>query len=426
MNPLENPATAATANSLLFFLNGGLSSETGMSVNIEKALGIPAVWAATNFLSGTIAGLPLNIYKKTKDGREKQSGQLSRLLHDAPNAEMSSFEWRKYTFERVFTEGRSYTLIDRNRRGGIVDLWPLDADQVTPKRKNGKKYYEFAEHHDDKRRKPTITTYEASDIIDIPFMLKSDGISHYSPIYTNKETIALGIAATQYGSRFFANGGVPPFVLTGPFQSAGALKRSSEDLRQAIQSASAERRLALSLPEGHEIHPLGADPEKSQLVALKKYLNEEIARIYSLPVLFIQDLSKGTYANTEQQDLHLVKHTIKRWVEQVEQELNLKLFGRNNTRFYVEFNLDGLLRGDFKTRMEGYSKAVQNALMTPNEIRQKENLAAKDAADDLLIQGATVPLGSQEKEELKDDAEQDEATDAWNPQWWTAGDGWKW
>jgi HK97 family phage portal protein len=109
----------------------------------------------------------------------------------------------------------------------------------------------------------------------------------------------------------------------------------------------------------------------------------------------LQDLTHGTIGNTEQQDLHLVKHTIRRWVVQAEQELNLKLFGRDNQDQYVEFNLDGLLRGDFATRMAGYATAVQNAIMQPAEIRDKENLPFVEKSDSLLIQGATVPLGTQ-------------------------------
>jgi HK97 family phage portal protein len=130
-----------------------------------------------------------------------------------------------------------------------------------------------------------------------------------------------------------------------------------------------------------------------QLLELQRFSIEQIARIYSLPPVFLQDLTHGTFSNTEQQDLHFVKHTVKRWVEQFEQEMNLKFFGRGSD-FYVEFNVDGLLRGDLKSRMEAYAVSIQNAIRTPDEIRAIENLPAKGATE-LLIQGATVPLGSQ-------------------------------
>ncbi|NMG39895.1 phage portal protein [Chelativorans sp. ZYF759] len=358
-------------------------------MTIDSALGVPAVWAAANFLPGTLAGLPLHLYKRTSSGRERASGGLATVLHDAVNPGMSSFDWRIYMFGQVFTEGRGVTFIERNATGKPMNLWPLDPGGVTVKRKNGQKVYEY---RDGQSRK---VVYEASEVIDIPFMLKRDMLGHRSPILTNKDVVGLAQAVTRYGSKFFQNGGVPPFAITGPFQSAGALQRSADDLAAAVQKAAKENRLALSLPPGHDIKQLGVDPEKSQLVELQRFIIEQIARIYSLPPVFLQDLTHGTFSNTEQQDLHLVKHTIKRWVEQFEQELNLKLFGRNNNRQYAEMNVDGLLRGDFKARMEGYAKGIQNAILKPNEVRRRENLPDDPEGDKLLVQGATVPLGSQ-------------------------------
>jgi HK97 family phage portal protein len=384
----ENPAVPISSASILALFGMSGESAAGVNVTTENALGVPAIWAAVNFIAGTIAGLPLHVYKKSGDGREKVKGGLASILHDAVNDECSSFEWRKYSFERVLTGGRSLTFIERNEAGRVINLWPLNPAEVTVRRKNGKRLYELAQG--DKR-----VIYAASEIIDIPFMLDADMLTARSPILTNRDTIGLAIAATQYGSKFFNNGGVPPFVMTGNFQTGAALNRASADLEDAVKKASREGRMALTLPAGHEIKSIGVDPTKSQLVELKRFLIEEMARIYSLPPNFLQDLTHGTFSNTEQQDLHLVKHTIKRWVEQVEQELNLKLFGRTSNNTYVEFNLDGLMRGDFKTRMEGYATAIQNGVLKPNEVRRQENRPDDPHGDALLIQGATVPLGTQ-------------------------------
>jgi HK97 family phage portal protein len=171
------------------------------------------------------------------------------------------------------------------------------------------------------------------------------------------------------------------------------LERSSADMEAAVQNAAKQRKLALSIPTGHEIKSIGADPEKSQLVLLQRFVIEQIARIYSLPPVFLQDLTHGTFTNTEQQDLHFVKHTLKRWVEQFEQELNLKLFGRGNGKQYVELNVDGLLRGDFKTRMEGYARAITTGQLAPDEAREMENRPKMGgAAGKLHMQGAMLPI----------------------------------
>lgn len=366
----------------------GLTSAAGVSVTEDKALAVPAIWAAVNFIAGTLAGLPLHAYRDGET-RKRLTGPLARLLHDAVNNETSSFDWRKYTFERALTGGRAFTYIERDDRNQPVNLWPFDPDGMTARRKDLRTTYEYRDGAG------ATKTYAASEIIDLAFMLRSDGLQHRGPIATNRDTIGLAIAATEYGSRFFQNGGVPPFAVTGNFLSGQAMNRAADDLAEAIRKAAKDDRQALILPTGLDIKSIGADPEKSQLVELKRFLIEEIARIYSIPPTFLQDLTHGTFSNTEQQDLHFVKHTLKRWAEQFEQELNLKLFGRSRAGRFVELNMDGLLRGDFKTRMEGNAQAIQNAILTPNEVRRRDNLPDMDGGDELLVQGATVPLGSQ-------------------------------
>ena len=385
---VENPRVPISSEEILKFFGLDDVEAAGETVTIDKAMGIPAIWAAVNFLSGTMASLPLHLYKRTDSGREKVSSDLATIIHDAVSPEMTSFDWRKYTFERVFTGGRGLTFIERNTMGRVINLWPMNPMNTVVERRNGRKVYRYTENG-------RTVIYEASEVIDIPFTLEADGITARSPIMTNKDVIGLGIASTKYGGKFFNGGGVPPFAVTGNFTSGAGLKRGAADLNQAVREAAREKRLALTLPTGHEIKPIGTDPEKSQLVETRKFQVEEYARIYSLPPNFLQDLSNGTFNNTEQQDLHLVKHTLKRWVVQMEQEMNLKLFGQRNSAQYVEFDLDGLLRGDFKTRMEGYALGIQNAILTPNEARRKENRPDEPEGNQLLIQGATVPLGSQ-------------------------------
>ena len=385
---IENPSTPVTLKNILNVFGMDSTSAAGVNVNIDNALGVPAVMAAVQFLSGTIASLPLNVYQKTDSGREKLQSGLQNILHDAFSEECTSFDGRKYLMQNTLTTGRSLTYVERlNNR--VTNLFSLDPSKVKIKTKGFNKVYVF------KADNGREITYQANEIIDIPFALRSDNITAISPILNSKNAIGLMIAANNYGAKFFNNGGVPPFVVTGKFETGKAMKRASDELQQAIRNASKEERLALTLPLNHEIKPIGSTPEDSQMVDLQRFQIEEVARIYSLPPVFLQDLTHGTFSNTEQQDLHLVKHTIRRWVTQIEQEMNLKLFGRDNSSLYVEFNLDGLLRGDFSSRMAGYATGIQNGILKPNEARQAENRPTETNGDDLLIQGATVPLGSQ-------------------------------
>jgi HK97 family phage portal protein len=383
---LENPTAPVSANDFLQIMGwGDLYASSGVTVNVDTALGVPAVWAAVNFIAGTIAGLPLHVYRKDEDGgRSKVNSELSLILHDVINEDMSSFEWRKYSLEQVLTGGRSVTYIERNALGQIVNLYPLDPTKVRVERLiDGRKIYRV-----------NAKVYEAKEVLDLPFMLKANMTDARGPISQNKDAIGMAIAASRYGSKAFQSGGIPPAVLQGPFQSGAAANRASEDVAATTLKLAKEGRPIMALPIGHELKTIGFTPENMQLLELQRFSIEQIARIYSLPPVFLQDLTHGTFSNTEQQDLHFVKHTVKRWVEQFEQEMNLKFFGRGSD-FYVEFNVDGLLRGDLKSRMEAYATSIQNGIRTPNEVRAIENMEAKKNGDDLLIQGATVPLGSQ-------------------------------
>jgi HK97 family phage portal protein len=386
---LENPSAPVSAEDFLQVMGwGGGLSEAGINVTIDNALGVPAVWAAVNFISGTLAGLPLHVYRKTRDGRQRvETGPLAGILHDVANDEMSSFEWRKYLFDQVLTGGRCVSYIERSGNGNIVNIWPLDphhtrVDHVLEDRKLVKVYTY-------KRQK-----YQASEVIDISFMLKANQLDIRGPIMTNKDAIGLAIAATKYGSKAFQSGGIPPMTLQGPFQSGAAAQRASTDVANTTMKLAREGKPVMAIPMGHELKPVGFNPEQMQLIELQRFSIEQIARIYSLPPVFLQDLTNGTYSNTEQQDLHFVKHTLKRWIEQFEQELNLKLFPRGS-RQYVEFNVDGLLRGDFKTRMEAHATTIQNGIRTPNEVRDIENMGPMPEGNSLMIQGATVPISAQ-------------------------------
>ncbi len=165
---------------------------------------------------------------------------------------------------------------------------------------------------------------------------------------------------------------------------------------RATDAAKKNNEPVFPIPAGYDLKPVGFDPAKGQMTEARLFQIQEIARLFGLPPVFLQDLSRGTFANVEQQDLYLVKHLVAQWAKAFEDELNLKLFGRGSKSF-VEHSLDGLMRGDFQTRMDGLSKGIQNALLTPNEGRALENRPPMPNGDDLLVQGATVPLGSQPK-----------------------------
>ncbi len=367
-------------NFLAFF---GVSSANLPAVSIDSALAVPAVWAAVAFLSRTLAAIPLHPYRRTKNGPEKLEGKLAIVVHENPNPEMDSFKFRQWFWQQVFTGGRGLAWIERSGTG-LEAFWPMDPRKTTVKRAAGKTVYRF----EDKE-------YPAADVIDVPFMLRSCGLKHYGPIAMAGKAIQLALAMNNYGSNFFAGGGVPPLALVGPLPvGPDGMKRALADVHRSIEEAKSSEKPLFPLPPGHELKPVGFDPSKGQMVEARRFQIEEIARAYQLPPVFLQDLTRATFTNAEQQDLHLVKHLIGQWAAALEGEMNLKVFGRMNNGRYVKHNLDGLLRGDFASRMTGYATAIQNAVRTPDEVRALEDLPSQPGGDRLYIQGATVPLGS--------------------------------
>lgn len=386
--------SAAIAN---LFGWGGSDVLPEIPVTVDSALGVPAVWSAVNFLTNTLAALPLHAFDTSGSSPKRLSGSLADLLRDSPCEGWTSFKWRKYAWTQVFTGGRFVSFIEKNTAGRIVNLWPLEPENLTVERRAGVVRYVY-------RDGARIVVYAADEVIDLTFMLRSNQVGHYSPIFSERQAISQIIAIENYAAKFFANGGIPQLVLQGTMNTPAGIKRASEDVWSAIRDAGRRRSPVLTMPLGHEIKAVGVEPSKSQMIEARKFGIGQVARIYSLPPVFVQDLERATFTNSEQQDLHLVKHTIAHWARQFEDELNLKLFGRGGRGASVRLSLDGLLRGDFTTRMEGHAKAIQNGISTPNEARRLENRDDLAGGDDGFIQGAMETLVSKTVQEAGGDA----------------------
>lgn len=377
---------------------GGGPSLTDEVVTVESALQVPAILAAVTFLSRTLAALPVKVYARKEKAREALSGDpVHGLLNWAANDETSGFDFRRAFWQDVFTIGRGMAFIERNGRGDPINLWPLDVAKVTVERRAGRTFY----HYQEGTRK---VTYKASEVLDLCFMPGADRLGARSPVFSNAGTIGLAQAVTRYGARFFDNGGIPPFTISGPIKSAGGVARASSDLTAAVKKLAAEGGNALTVPDGHELKALGVDPEKMQMIETQRFMVEQIARIYGLPPVFLQDLTHGTFSNTEQQDLHLSKHVIAPWCQALEGAANLKFYGRQGGRVFAEHVLDGLMRGDIKTRAEATARRINTGQLTINEAREIENRPPVKGGDTPLVQGAMVSAtvaGTQEKPAAK-------------------------
>jgi HK97 family phage portal protein len=334
-----------------------------------------------------MASLPIHAFKTRKESSERMGGRIETLINEAPNDSQGSFKFRQYFWQQVFTGGRGLAWIERSSPAvtGVENIWALDPTKTTIKRKGGKVTY----HSEGK-------VYDAADVIDVSFMLRSDGIRHYGPINLASKAIQLALAMNDYGSNHFAGGGVPPLALKGPMPAGPeAVARAQRDIKASVDAAKNANEPIFPIPAGYDLVPVGIDPSKGQMVEARVFQIQEISRVYQIPPVFISELSGATFTNIEQQDLNLVKHLILHWAKAFEDELNLKIFGRfNRNGRFIKHNLDGLMRGDFKSRIEGLARGVQTAIITPNEARALEDRPALPHGDELYIQGATVPLGT--------------------------------
>lgn len=379
---IENPTVPVSASNFLQFFGIGLDG-VGVAATLDQAMSVPPFASGVSFLSRCLANLPLHGFRVAGEGQtpSRVGGALQRLLNEAPNGEWTSFGLRQYFWQGVFTAGRGLIYVEKTG-AGPSSLWPMNPFTTTVQRVSGRKVYQSEGR-----------TYSAAEVIDVPFMLKPDGLGVYSPLALLGDTIRLAINMRAYASGFFKGGGVPPLALVGPMPSgAEAVKRAQQQVARSIKAANASGESVFPIPVGHELKAVGFDPEKGQMVEAQRFVIEEFARVLGLPPVFLQDLTHGTYSNTDQQDLTLSKHVVAPWSKALEDEINLKFFGPVINRRYVEHSLDGLMRGDPMNRIQALSQAVQNGLLTPNEGRALDNRGPVAGGERAFIQGATVPL----------------------------------
>lgn len=384
------PARASPNNSFWgstysFFFG---TSSSGKAVNERTALQTTAVYACVRILAETIAALPLHTYQRTSGGKEKAAEHsLYYLLHSEPNPEMTSFVFRETLMGHLLLWGNAYAQIIRDGRGRVVGLYPLLPNKMIVNRNDqGQLYYQY-------EKNGCLYILNRHEVLHIPG-LGFDGLIGYSPIAMAKNAIGMAIATEEYGAKFFANGANPGGVLEHP----GVVKdpaRIRESWNAVYQGSGNAHRVAV-LEEGMKFQSIGIPPEQAQFLETRKFQINEIARIFRIPPHMIGDLEKSSFSNIEQQSLEFVMYTLDPWVVRWEQAIQRALFSESEKRqFFVKFNVDGLLRGDYESRMNGYAVGRQNGWLSSNDIRELENLnrIPEDAGGDMyLINGNMTKL----------------------------------
>ena len=390
----DKPQNRTAGSNYTFFMGGTTSGKT---VTERSAMQMTAVYSCVRILAEAVAGLPLHLYKYTDDGGKEKAidHPLYRLLHDEPNPEMSSFVFRETLMTHLLLWGNAYAQIIRNGRNEIIALYPLMPNKMSVDRdENGHLFYTYYRGSDEAiKNKDLAVTLQPSDVLHIPG-LGFDGLVGYSPIAMAKNAIGMAIACEEFGAKFFANGAAPSGVLEHP----GTIKDPSR-VREAWQSqfgGSSNSGKVAVLEEGMKYTPISISPEQAQFLETRKFQINEIARIFRVPPHMVGDLEKSSFSNIEQQSLEFVKYTLDPWVIRWEQSIQRALLSHDEKAVYfAKFNLEGLLRGDYQSRMNGYAIGRQNGWMSANDIRELENLdriPAEEGGDLYLINGNMLPM----------------------------------
>lgn len=361
--------------SIPFTFGRSISNQT---VNETTAMQVVAVACCVKILSESVASLPLHVYEYTKNGKEKAvKHPLYNLLHNAPNKDMTSFTYLETSMSHMATQGNIYSQILFNGNGNVAGLYPLQPSKVTPERNdNGElqyRYKRYDEENPNYKDKGEIIIPQR-EMLHIPGF-GFNGIIGYSPIAMARNAIGLSLSCEKYGGKFFENGGRPSGVLTIPtlIKNDEQLKRIQEGWQS--QFTGEREGMTPVLEEGMKYEPISIPPEDAQFLETRKFQLAEIARIFRIPLHMLNDLDRATFSNIEQQSLEFVIYTLMPYITRIEQAMNKALLKESErNKYFIKFNLSGLLRGDYASRVEGYSKMIQNGVMSINDVRELEDL----------------------------------------------------
>lgn len=396
---LENPNTLITADSID---NDGLFT-ADVYVSPETSMKLAAVYACIYVLSSSIAQMPLHVMRKSGNRVETaRDHPLFYLVHDEPNEWQTSYKWRETKERHVLGWGNGYTQVIRNRKGEVTNLEACMPWETTLLNTGGR--YTYGVYNE-------LGNFAISpdDMIHIRALGNNQRMG-ISPIIQHAETIGMGMSGQKYTSSFFGGNARPAGIVSvkGDLQKDG-WERLKDMWQKASRMLRSQENKTMLLPADLDYKALTVSPVDAQLIDMLKLNRSMIAGIFNVPAHMINDLEKATFSNISEQSIQFVRHTIMPWVVNWEQELNRRLFTRQERTagFYVRFNLAGLLRGTPKERADFYHFAITDGWMSRNEARAFEDMNPVDGLDEMLVSvNATKPAGGKTEESKGDNDEQ--------------------
>lgn len=366
--------TLAAGSHVWQIVSGGKTS-TGESITAERALRFGAFFAAVRILSESLAQLPLITYRRLPKGKKRATDHwLYPVLHDRFNPQMTSFAGRETGMSHICTWGNGYYAVARDGNKRVRELWTLHPERMADPYRNADT---GALHYPYQPLTGSPVDLAAKDVFHVPG-LAWDGIKGLPFLAVAREAVALGQAIEQYGGRFFAHDARPGVVYSHP-------KTLNDKARENLRKTLTERHEGLGsswnfalLEEGMTVTPIGMPNDDAQFIETGKLQRNQIATIFRIPPHMLGDLDRATFSNIEHQSLEFVTYTLGPWLVRWEQAIGMQLLGSdwigNGGDYFVEFLVDGLLRGDIATRYAAYHSGRIDGWLNADEIRERENL----------------------------------------------------
>lgn len=353
--------------------------KSGAVVNFDTALTVSAVWSAVRIIAETIASLPLHVYERQEKGKKiAYNHPLNQVLSVLPNDEQTTVELLEFVLSNLLMRGTGYCEKVHNSRGVVIGLEPLYTKFMYPDRDlSGQLVFDYQETGN--------ARVYMGDHLWRTAGLGSNGVTGHSPISLGRESLGVALSAEEQAAKLFSNG-LQPSVL---FEKDGVLsdtafERLKNELKEKSGSANAYE--AMILEDSLKANQIGFTAEDSQFLESRKFQIAEVARWFRVPLHMLAELDKSTNNNIEHQSIEFVMHTIRPWVKRLEASMLRDLFTPSQrAQHFTEFKIDGLLRGDIKSRYEAYGKAINDGWMNRNEARQFENMNSEDGLDEFLV-----------------------------------------
>lgn len=360
-----------------------------MTVTEDTALQLSTVWACTKLLAENVSTLPINVYRKSADGRELDNKQsLYTLLNRRPNSRMTAVEFRETMMLNLVLHGNAYARIERNARGDVIALWPMPAMQMTVNvLMDGTLIYTY-------RVDNNVAVLSAENVLHVKIF--GNGITGLSPLANARSTMGIGMATEDYVSSFYRNGGKPSGVLTMDEILKPEQRTQIRQLFSDTYEGSGNAHKLMLLEAGMKYQQVQINPEDMQMMEARKFQVEDIARFMGVPSVLINSPNTTAWGSgIEQIMLGFYNLNLRPYLDRWEQAIERALLTANQRgKIEVEFDFEKLLRGDMNTRASYFSTLTQNGLMTRNEGRQKLNLPPMDGGDELTAQINLAPVGT--------------------------------